>query len=179
MGRRMEITETHAAAADKIYRSIFPYIADGCEIVNVTAEEAMGRYDWKEGIDVILYASTGEKIGTLQEKFLTYPFRSTVTFEEEKQSGKKGAWYNCSAGFYFVGYTRKYWDWKGKKRFESPEIGFQDWILLNLPSFRMEHNLGHIQWQMGKNKSEGRTNPFRYIDFNNVPDHCVVSRFRE
>ena len=102
---RTQLASAHEKIANMIYRSIFP-LAEGCENVKVTKNDAMARYDWKEGIDMIMQTANGTRM-TLQEKYLTF-YDSMVTFEDRKTSGEPGAWYYCTAQYYFVGYTRQY-----------------------------------------------------------------------
>jgi hypothetical protein len=168
--RRTKLAIDCTPTADELYRDIFAdqgmILLPETEIVHCTKQEAMSRYDWKEGIDVLLHF---EHLGkaTLQEKYLTY-HESTITFEERKNSGRLGAWYTCTAQYYFVGYARK-WESTGC-------IDFQDWILIDLAHFKRLDAQRQIPWgTIRRNKSEGRRNPFRWVYFHNVPRACVVA----
>lgn len=168
---RVKLAEDHAIAANKIYRAAFT-LADGDETVNVTKDEALARYDWKEGIDVILTSASGTRM-TLQEKYLTYD-ESTVTFEETKTNGAAGAWYYCTSQYYFVGYTRHYWDWKKRSILNNPVIDFQDYMLIDLPAVHRMDEAGCITWNYNQNGKDGRRSTFRYVYFNDIPQNCVI-----
>jgi len=86
-----EIGKNCEPTANALYPGIFsdigmPLVNDAVSIIECTKEEAVSRYDWKEGIDTILHFANGTK-ATMQEKFLTYHI-STMTFETEKGSGE-------------------------------------------------------------------------------------------
>jgi hypothetical protein len=122
-----EISKNCEPAANALYPAIFagigmPLINDGVTTVECTKQEAVSRYDWKEGIDTILHFANGTK-ATMQEKFLTYHI-STMTFETEKTSGEPGAWFYCTAQYYFIGYAKQY---------KAGNHNFQDWMLIDLP----------------------------------------------
>lgn len=168
---RTDIAEDMAPVADGVYRQVFAGIGlplhESEQVTCCTKEQARARYDWQEGIDVILSFAGGGR-ATLQEKFLTY-HTSTVTFEEYKTSGEPGAWFYCTAQYYFVGYARKVRDGL---------LLFQDWILLDLPSVRRMDGQQHLPWQNNKNKHDGRRATFRYLHFDHVPAACVVARYK-
>ncbi len=165
---RTRMSDELAPAADRIYRAAFPLLA-GLDIVRCTKSEAMARYDWKEGIDVILTFSDNTR-GTLQEKFLTYDI-STATIEERKGNGEQGAWYYCTAQYYFWGYARKY---KRERLLE-----FQDWLIADLPALHRADREGLIDWRFGENRRDGRRATFRYVHFNDLPLNTVVARFNQ
>jgi hypothetical protein len=173
---RTHLANDLSSAADDIYRQSFLSIgvplASGTEVVSVTKEEAQSRYDWQEGIDVILSSESGARM-TLQEKYLTY-WQSTATFEEKKTSGAQGAWYYCTAQYYFVGYARKYWDYKSRKVIPNPIMEFQDWILLDFPAIRRSEKL--IQWGFDNNDKDKRRATFRFAEFNKIPENCIVAK---
>jgi len=160
---RTKISRDHEWIADNLYRHIFD-LEDGLKIETVKKEEAIARYDWQQGIDVILTRKDGSK-ATIQEKFLQ--FRDcTVTFETKKSSGEPGVWFYCTAQYYFVGYL-------------IPEIKnyeFRDYILLNLPKFHDVDNKSRLPWLFKKNKKDNRRANFKYINFNDTPVCCVVAR---
>jgi len=170
---RTELARRHSEQADAIYRGVFN-IADGKQEIKVSKDEAMARYDWKEGIDVILEMKSGARM-TLQEKYLTFD-KSTITFEETKTSGEKGAWYYCTAQYYFVGYTREYWDWRNRQTYPNPITAFQDWILIDLPAIHRESERNNIMWKYQVNGKDGRKSTFRYINFLDVPDCCIIGK---
>lgn len=181
---RTQMAEDLAPTADGIYRAAFAAIkmpiAPGVEDVACTKEEAKSRYDWCEGIDVILTFERGGK-ATLQEKFLDYD-KNTVTFEEYKTSGAPGAWYYCTAQYYYVGYARRY------KR--EHVLEFQAWILLNLPQLRLLDAQGLVRWGepqyntqdnplgIRRNGHDGRGASFRYVYFPLIPSECVIASDR-
>ena len=176
---RTDMADELAPAADTIYREAFGSIgmpiSEGVDYVNVTKDEAMARYDWKEGIDVILQFTAGSK-ATLQEKYLTY-WESTATFEERKTSGAPGAWYYCTAQYYFVGYAWKYWDYKSREVYPHAIKEFQDGILLDLAATHRSDSAGEIDWLFNGNQHDGRRASFRYVNFNNIPSSCIIARY--
>lgn len=175
---RTELSDRFAPIADDLYRQAFLdiniRIADGHEDISVTKEEAMSRYDWKEGIDVILQFSNGTR-ATLQEKYLTY-WEDTATFEDEKTNGDPGAWYYCTAQYHFWGYARKYWDWKKRKVIDEPVYEFQNWMLIDLPTLHRIDASRQLPWHCKQNGLDGRRATFRYLYFDDVPKECIVAR---
>ena len=170
---RTQLAADHEGVANKIYRKAF-HLADGYAEIKVTKSEAMARYDWKEGIDVILTTPRETRM-TLQEKYLTY-WKSTVTFEERKTSGAPGAWYYCTAQYYFVGYTRLYWDYRTRKLSPDPIIDFQDYILLDLAALHRADEAGVVDWEFNENVRDNRRASFRFLSFDKVPSSCVIYR---
>ena len=167
---RLNMSKDLALSADNLYRRIFQGfnmdILPDIDIIACTKQEAIARYDWKEGIDVILHFKNGTK-ATLQEKFLDYPY-STCTFEEKKHSGVPGAWYYCTAQYYFVGYARNYK--------QHHELSFQDWILIDLPLLHRLDAVKKLNWHMNRNKRDGRGATFRYIYFKDLlQESCVLA----
>ena len=140
-----------------------PLAGHDVHYMECSKDEIMGRYDWQEGIDVILHFADGTK-GTMQEKFLTYHV-STMTFEIEKSSGKQGAWYYCTAQYYFVGYSKEY---------ESENYNFTDWMLINLPLLHQQDMQKKLSWEYNKNKKHGRGAKFKYLRFYNVPLETIL-----
>lgn len=166
---RLQMAQDLAPVADSIYRAEFERLGmqlqPGTEIVRCSKAEAVARYDYQEGIDVLLRFADGTR-GTLQEKFLKHPW-STVTFEERKASGERGAWYSCSAQYYFVGYARRY---------AYGVLEFQDYMMLDFPAVGRASRQGQIPWQFNQGKQPGHHESFRYCLFRDVPEHCVVFR---
>jgi hypothetical protein len=176
---RTQLEDVHHPVALPIYRQAFNNVgivlADGDDTVEVTKEEAAARYDWQEGIDLIFTTRSGHRM-TAQAKFLTYP-NSTATFEEKKTSGDAGAWYYCTAQYYFIGYTRKYWDYHTRNVLPDAVCDFQDWIMLDFAALRRADASSGIHWYFRENKFDGRRSTFRYIYFDDIPVSCIVSRF--
>jgi len=168
---RTQLADADEDIANKIYQKPFR-LADGYQKIAVTKSEAMARYDWKEGIDVILTTVSGTRM-TLQEKFLTFK-DSTITFEEKKTSVAPGAWYYCTAQYYFVGYTRRYWDYKERRVLPNPVIDFQDYILVDLAALHRADENGEIAWEFNTNDKDNRRSSFRFIDFKKIPPGCVI-----
>jgi len=153
-------------SADILYAQIFNDlnfpILSGVNIINCTKEEAMARYDYQEGIDVILHFADGTK-ATLQEKYLTTKY-STATFTEH-QKNKPGAWYTCTAQYYFVGYARET---------HNGDFSFQEWALLDLAMVHLASP--SLNWRFGDNKENGYTGiKFRFIQFDEIPDNCITA----
>lgn len=167
---RKEMEEGLAPPANELYRQIFNDIGmpleEGEEVITCTLGEAKSRYDWQEGIDVILKFLLGGK-ATMQEKFLTF-HDSTATFEERKSSGEEGVWYYCTAQYYFVGYART---WKTYK-----EKLFQDWMLIDFPAIKRADGQDRVHWHENGNRHDGRRATFRYVYFDEVPSDCIIAR---
>lgn len=141
-----------------IYRSILP-LADGETETQTTLEELRGRYDANEGIDIILTLRDGSKI-TLQEKCLFKGF-NTVTFETIKNSGKKGAWYYCTAQLYFCA--------------EAREGRIEKYVLIDLAKLKILSNQYKLPWQhkVGNTRShEG----FMFMKFTDIPEECLLAK---
>lgn len=158
--------------ANALYPELFSNIKmplAGSEVgsIECTKEEVMSRYDWQEGIDVILHFADGTK-ATMQEKFLTYHV-STMTFETEKSSGKKGAWFYCTAQYYFVGYAKNYY---------SDDPDFTDWMLINLPLLHQIDMQTVLPWEGNANSKHGRKAKFKYLKFKNVPSSAILSDYQ-
>lgn len=162
---RLGIAQIHEESLNSIYRSVFPNLDAGDEVLVVTKDEAKARYDFQEGIDLILTTSDGLKM-TVQEKLLTTAFR-TVTFEEKKSSGALGGWYYGTSQLYMVAYNRNF-----------PNIvKIDDYMLLNFTSLKVADSLGQIKWRFNCNKNQGRLEQFRYLFFDQVPKSCIVSQW--
>jgi len=129
----------------------------------------MARYDWQEGIDVIFNHLSGVR-STCQEKFLTF-HRSTITYEEQKTNGDPGAWYYCTAQYYFVGYTRR---WLTERLAE-----FQDYMMIDNPAIHRMDAQDLSEWQFNQNGRDRRRSTFRYMEFDKVPEGCVIFRKKE
>jgi len=141
-----------------IYRAVLP-LANGEVETETKVEELKGRYDATEGIDVILTLLDGSRI-TLQEKCLFKGF-NTVTFETTKNSGKKGAWFYCTAQLYFCA--------------EASEGEILSYVLIDLVKLKILSNLYDLPWQhrVGKTRSgEG----FMFMNFVDVPNECIISK---
>jgi len=163
---RTKMAEDLSPAASALYHSIFQLLPDNSAII-CTKEEAQSRYDWQEGIDVILHFADGTK-ATLQEKFLDFT-QDTITFEEIKTSGEKGAWYYCTAQYYFVGYARKYKT--------DGLLQFQSYVLIDLPGLHREDHKSVLRWYKNVNKNDGRASTFRYLYFRDIPESVTVDMF--
>jgi len=154
--------------ADEIYRNLFANISmpleEGEVIHECTKDDAISKYDWKDGIDLLLHTKTGHTL-TIQEKLLKKIY-STATFTE-KQGAKPGNWYTSIAHYWFVGYAYNY-----------PDISFDQWILIDLPCLkRLDHQL-HLNWEFRPNKKPGYEHIwFRYIEFDDIPSDAVIARF--
>ena len=172
---RHELSEDMEPMSNEIIRqALADYgmpIMDGEDRVECTKNEAIARYDHQNGIDMLLTHGKGPAT-TLQEKILTYK-ESTATFEEKKSSGKDGAWYYCTANYYFVGYNRAYNENQPRS---SRVLQFDDWILLDLVQLKRLDSLGVLNWKFNGNKRDGRRATFRYLYFNEIPTEAVIAR---
>ena len=174
---RTEMAIELAPMADDIYREAFASIgmplASGVADIDCTKQEALSRYDWKEGVDLIFRFEAGNK-ATAQEKFLTY-YESTLTVEETKTSGKPGAWYYCTAQYYFIGYARQ-WSTYNRPEAEWPKMPvFHDWILTSFPALQRADARGLVPWLFNGNKRDGRRARFRYVNFKDIPGDCIIA----
>lgn len=170
---RTQMEDELTPAANELYRFIFEKklipLQEGDEEVECTKEEAIARYDWREGIDIILKFIDGTK-ATMQSKFLTFA-GDTATFEEKKSSGKDGFWYYGSPQYYFVGYARNY---KDKKILE-----FDNWILLDYPAIHRADARGEIEWWFNHNQHDNRRAEFRYVFFCKIPVNCIIYSLKD
>lgn len=162
---RAEKSRKRWPLANRLYRKVFADLEmpllPGEVTVDCTKAQVKARYDWREGIDVLLYFESGSKT-TLQEKFLYTSFH-TATFEDKKDNGSPGQWYTCTAQYYFVSYD------------ERPPIGFEEWRLLDLPELHRLDAQGKIPWGFRQNLKPGRRNWFRFVKFSAIPDSAVIA----
>lgn len=164
---RMKLSRTGEPIANRLYPEIMLGLQMPLQVgyseIRCTREEAMGRYDWREGIDVILHCLDGSKF-TLQEKFLSpnkYP--KTITIEEYKASGKKGAWFYTTAQWYFTGY------------FNEEYTEFEHWIVVNLPDLRRARATNETSWFRQEPRNPRRGGPFLCFQFNDIPKRLIVA----
>ena len=165
---------------DPILRDIFlnagMELLPGMQTIECKKEELFGRYDLSEGIDIILKFKDNTK-GTLQQKTLYTTF-STVTFEERKNSGKLGAWYYCTAQYYFVIYTVESDSalrTQLRDGFLNPTM--REAVLLNLAEFHKLSLNDKIMWNNNTNQNEGRYNPFKYTRIKDIPSSCIIGEY--
>ena len=186
---RLDMAHALEPAANDIYFSAFADIGltllPGVEVIECEKDELAGRYDWQEGIDVILHFQNGQR-ATLQEKFLTF-WPPTATFEEETGSynnRKPGAWYSCTAQYYFVGYARNY---KDTKKPPEERLKMTPWVLIDFPGIKRCDAQGLVHWGeavnpehnplgIRQNARDRATASFRYVAFNRIPEQCIVAR---
>lgn len=140
------------------YHKLLP-LKEGSEVERVSRDSVLGRYDWNEGIDVILTLMDGSRI-TLQEKCIFQNF-DTVTFEEKKGYGKQGAWYYCTAQLYFC------------CKINNDMV--TNYVLIDLVRLKILSNQGKIFWYYRKGLT-GDCNEFRYIWMQDVPQECILAR---
>jgi hypothetical protein len=162
LGYRGKISTNHIISINKIYREIFD-LEDGEEIINVEKKSMYSNMDIYQGIDVILKDKIG-RVFTLQEKMLTYNGLSTVTYEKYKSSGKPGAYFYCTANYYFVAYNKNY----------NPNNNYyeiDEYILLDNNSLRLDDN---INWIAKQNKGD-RKSIFIYCEFVKIPKKHIIS----
>jgi len=143
---------------NNVYREILP-LADGEKTTEVSCDELKGRYDATEGIDMILTLKDGSRL-TLQEKCLFKGFH-TVTFETEKSSGKKGAWYYCTSQLYFCG--------------EASNGEIISYVLLDLLKLKIYSNKHELPWRHRKGIERSQES-FMFMKFSEVPEECVIAR---
>lgn len=171
-GWRVKKARARWPVANTLYRREFARLGmpllPGEEIIECSKEEVISRYDWQEGIDVLLHFIDGTK-ATMQEKFLFFDWEKarypgpTATFEESKTGGESGAWYYCTAQYYFVGYDRK------------EELSFQEWVLLDLPGLHRADASLSLPWKFNQNDRDRRRAIFRYLFFQELPISVVIA----
>jgi hypothetical protein len=161
---RIKMSKDLSPTSSMLYRKIFDLL-DGEEDITCSKKDAISRYDWKEGIDVLLHFTNGTK-ATLQEKFLDWK-DDTCTFEEVKTDGTPGVWYYCTAQYYFVGYARRYK--------EEHILQFQSYIMVDLPGLHRADLSKKLPWYRNQNRNDGRKATFRYLYFKDVPEDVVIS----
>jgi len=135
------------------------------EVVNteVSKDGLKARYDFQEGIDIILTFKDHTR-ATLQEKILDTKY-DTATFEEYKKNGELGDWYRCTAQLYFVGYLSENW--------QSLRCG----MMFNLAEVRRLSMNNKIKWTIRDTKYLNRNTGFRFFYFNDIPESAVIFRF--
>jgi len=154
--------------ANEIYRNVFANISmpleEGEVVHECTKDDAISKYDWKDGIDLLLHTKTGHTL-TVQEKLLKKKYH-TATFTEQ-QGDKPGNWYTSVAHYWFVGYAYKY-----------PVISFDRWILIDLPCLKRLDHQQSLNWVIKSNNEPGYKHiSFRYIEFGDIPSAAVIARF--
>jgi len=154
----LHISEQAAPATSSMYRSILP-LMDGEIQTAVDKEDIKGRYDYQEGIDIILTLIDGTRL-TLQEKVLTRDFR-TVTFEERKGSNNAlGAWYKCTAQLYFCCDVNQ-------------EYQIESYCLIDLLRLRLCSVHAMLPWHFNKGENE-----FRYLKYDEIPEECIIKKYK-
>lgn len=153
---RKQIGDDAIPDLNSLYRNILP-LADDDIITECTKDQAKSRYDYIEGIDVILTLKDRSRI-TLQEKVLTTDF-STVTFEERKANGDLGGWYYTTAQLYMCAY-----------RIDNKIARY---CLIDLLKLKLASNTIDLKWHYQNNINRAET--FRYIYFKDIPNDCIIS----
>jgi hypothetical protein len=155
---RSEMAAQYIEPINAIYKEILP-LADGEQTTEVSRDELKGRYDATEGIDIILTLKDGSRL-TLQEKCLFKGFH-TVTFETEKRSGKKGAWYYCTSQLYFCA--------------EASKGEIISYVLLDLLQLKIHSNKHELPWKHRKGIERSHES-FMFMRFSEVPEECIIAR---
>jgi hypothetical protein len=168
---RLKMSRELATEADLIYFDLFANIGmpliDGATTTTCTKDEAKSRYDYQEGIDVILRFENGHK-ATLQEKFMDY-WQSTLTFTECQKNNVPGSWYTCTAQYWFAGYVSGYWKYGIRK--------FNDWMLVDYPLLHRLDATTKLFWVFKTNNNPSYEGiDFRYLHFDDVPESVIVAR---
>jgi hypothetical protein len=152
---RKQIGDDAIPDLNSLYRNILP-LADDDIITECTKDQAKSRYDYIEGIDVILTLKDKSRI-TLQEKVLTIVF-STVTFEEKKANGDLGGWYYTTAQLYMCAYITN--------------NAITRYCLIDLVRLKLASNTIDLKWHYKNNFHRAET--FRYINFKDIPNDCII-----
>ena len=180
------VAEACNAHTEPVLRNLFidsgMPLKDGVNIIRCTPEDLIGRYDLKEGIDMVVFTEDGSR-HTLQQKTLHTRF-STCTFEETKIQlvegnyvSLKGAWYYCTAQFYYVVYTHETQEeLRNALRNNKFNASIREAALFNLPKVHEHSNNGKINWVF-KDNSKYRYNSFRYFNIEDAPEDCLLARY--
>jgi len=170
--RRTALGEAGRPLADAIYFDLMERMGaplkPSVETVRCTKQQAIARYDHTEGIDVILTSQGGSRF-TVQEKCLDPAphWRPTLTIEEYKASGKPGAWFYCTAQWYF-----------GAVFVHNSLTRFEDWMIVDLPGLRVAHETGRARGHRQKPRAPRRGGPFFYWYYREIPEDVIVARHR-
>lgn len=153
---RKQIADDAIPDLNNIYRNVFE-LDDNDIVTECTKDEVKSRYDYIEGIDVILTLKDKSRI-TLQEKVLTTKY-STVTFEERKADGKLGGWYYTTAQLYMCAY-----------RIDNKIARY---CIIDLVRLKLASNSIGLKWHYQDNIYRPET--FRFINFKDIPDDCIIN----
>ena len=168
--KNLALAEDYRLWADALYHTLFEEcgypLSDGAAILECAWEELAARYDYQEGIDILLNFQDGTR-GTLQEKVLDW-HEDTLTIENMKgYNHSPGAWFKCTAQYYAAVYPQERAD---------PAQGLRSGIIVNLPALHIATAHGRIPWGFRGDIDAGR-NQFRWVYFDDIPDDCTVARF--
>lgn len=170
---QIKFSDAHNELANSLYRSIFNLV-DGDIVSQTDRYSKLGKMDAEEGIDIVLTTKDGKTI-TIQEKILSY-HKSTLTSETLKGNGDIGAWDYCKADFYLIAYSRQ-WGYRNNDNgflpYDNPIVAFQDWILVDFNLLKQDMS---IKWRIGKNKHDGREADFKWVYFDEIPQHVIVAK---
>jgi len=176
---QFQIADACSPFSIKILRYMFNNVGmnlmPGEDIIECTKQEISARYDMIEGIDILLKFEDNTK-GTLQQKILFTDYK-TVTFEEYKNSGKQGAWYYCTAQYYFIIYTKQS-RYEIEEQYKSNKMNpeFREAYIYNLPEIHRLSLNGQIDWDIKENYNY-RNNSFRWTHFIKMPDSCIIAKW--
>jgi hypothetical protein len=168
---RVQMSRDLEHSADSIYYEIFNgmgmQLDEGLEIIECTKREAMARYDYKEGIDCILNFANGHR-ATVQEKLLDKPY-NTITFTERQKNGNPGNWYTCTAQYWLTAYAKNYHN-------DPADLSYRSWMLVDFPLLKRLDAIMELPWVFKDNNNpKYRGIIFRYLDFGDVPEDCIVA----
>ncbi len=153
---RKQIADDAIPDLNNIYRNVFE-LDDNDIVTKCTKDQVKSRYDYIEGIDVILTLKDKSRI-TLQEKVLTTDY-STVTFEQKKADGKLGGWYYTTAQLYMCAY-----------RIDNKIARY---CIIDLVRLKLASNSIGLKWHYQDNIYRPET--FRFINFKDIPDDCIIN----
>lgn len=123
--------------------------------------------DSKLGIDVGLRLPT-EMVLSGQEKALSaeYARYNSLTVEhfQNLATWEPGDWFRIACQFYICGYLNQ------------AQTAFTSYVLVNWPSLVLATDQGRVRWQDGRNRDGHAGASFRYLNFNDIPTDCIISR---
>ena len=168
-GSRVRLATAAAPYADEFYYNSFrrigrPLVSRKTRTHKCQLGSPIADFDQVMGIDLVLNLRNGERM-KVQEKLLSFSGGCTMTFEEQKNSGKPGGWYYCKAELYSCLYCLNW------RKNEVPFV--HDGMIVNLSCMRT----ANINWKFRQNSTEGCRQKFRYVEFNDVPECCIVYRW--
>ena len=123
--------------------------------------------DQQFAIDVTIIMDNGMVLNG-QEKFLSYNYSKynslTVEFMQDPLTDEKGDWFKLAPQFYLCAY------------FNEAQTDFIKYILIYWPKLVIHTNNNVIDWRLNVNNNGRAKASFKWINFNNIPDDCIIAK---